>query len=117
MEYFNTHPYMASFIIGSIVHLESKNSKFKSKVHEEEISALKIGMMGPLAAIVNPQIGCPNKKPAIGPITIGLEIINCPIEVISKLKKAIKLDNLIQALITFFLYKNIQMPSHHFLRL
>jgi PTS system mannose-specific IID component len=51
MEYFNTHPYMASFIIGSIVHLESKNSKFKSKVHEEEISALKIGMMGPLAAI------------------------------------------------------------------
>jgi mannose/fructose/N-acetylgalactosamine-specific phosphotransferase system component IID len=45
LEYFNTHPYMASFVLGAIIRMEEQKQK------EEEISALKVGMMGPVAAM------------------------------------------------------------------
>ncbi len=54
MEYFNTHPFMASFILGAVIRMEEERQqlpKAKQKQKEEEISALKVGMMGPLAAI------------------------------------------------------------------
>jgi mannose/fructose/N-acetylgalactosamine-specific phosphotransferase system component IID len=54
MEYFNTHPYMASFILGAILRMEEEKQavpRGRQKEKEEEISALKVGMMGPLAAM------------------------------------------------------------------
>jgi PTS system mannose-specific IID component len=54
MEYFNTHPYMASFVLGAVIRMEEEKQqlpKAKQKAKEEEISALKVGMMGPIAAM------------------------------------------------------------------
>lgn len=54
MEYFNTHPYMASFVLGAVIKMEMEKQqlpKAKQKQKEEEISALKVGMMGPIAAM------------------------------------------------------------------
>ena len=54
MEYFNTHPYMASFVLGAVIRMEEEKQqlpKAKQKGKEEEISALKVGMMGPIAAM------------------------------------------------------------------
>ena len=54
MEYFNTHPYMASFVLGAVLRMEEEKQqqpKAKQKQKEDEISALKVGMMGPLAAM------------------------------------------------------------------
>jgi len=54
MEYFNTHPYMASFILGAVLKMEEEKQQLprpKQKQKEEEISALKVGMMGPVAAM------------------------------------------------------------------
>jgi len=54
LEYFNTHPYMASFVLGAIVRMEKEKQELpraKQKQKEEEISALKVGMMGPVAAM------------------------------------------------------------------
>jgi mannose PTS system EIID component len=54
LEYFNTHPYMASFVVGAVVRMEEEKQqlpRLKQKQKEEEISALKVGMMGPIAAM------------------------------------------------------------------
>ena len=54
LEYFNTHPYMASFVLGAVIRMEEEKQllpKAKQKQKEEEISALKVGMMGPIAAM------------------------------------------------------------------
>jgi len=54
LEYFNTHPYMASFILGAVARMETERAqepKNRQKQKEDEINALKVGMMGPLAAM------------------------------------------------------------------
>lgn len=54
LEYFNTQPYMASFILGAVARMEWEKSKVPSidwRQRAEEINALKVGMMGPVAAI------------------------------------------------------------------
>ena len=54
LEYFNTHPYMASFVLGAVARMEEEKQqapKPRQKQKEEEISALKVGMMGPIAAM------------------------------------------------------------------
>ena len=54
LEYFNTHPYMASFVLGAVVRMEEEKQQLprpKQKQKEDEISALKVGMMGPIAAM------------------------------------------------------------------
>ncbi len=54
LEYFNTHPYMASFVLGAVIRMEEEKQnqpRNKQKQKEEEISALKVGMMGPIAAM------------------------------------------------------------------
>lgn len=55
MSYFSTHPYLASLVIGAVARLEEERSKEtteRGKMRkEEEINALKIGLMGPLAAL------------------------------------------------------------------
>ncbi len=54
MDYFNTHPYMASFLLGAVIRMEEEKQsepRWKHKLRDEEISALKVGMMGPLAGM------------------------------------------------------------------
>jgi mannose/fructose/N-acetylgalactosamine-specific phosphotransferase system component IID len=54
LEYFNTHPYMASFILGAVIRMEkerAEETKSRQRQKEDEINALKVGMMGPLAAM------------------------------------------------------------------
>lgn len=54
LEYFNTQPYMASFILGAVARMELDKSKLpltEWRQKAEEINALKVGMMGPVAAM------------------------------------------------------------------
>lgn len=54
LDYFNTHPYMGSFILGAVIKMEEERAQAlpeRRKEKEEEINALKVGMMGPLAAL------------------------------------------------------------------
>lgn len=54
LEYFNTHPYMASFVLGAVIRMEEEKQalpRSRQKQKEDEISALKVGMMGPIAAM------------------------------------------------------------------
>src|SRR6185436_2139926 len=54
MEYFNTHPYMASFVLGAVLKMEEEKQnlpRLKHQQKEDEINALKVGMMGPVAAM------------------------------------------------------------------
>ncbi len=54
MEYFNTQPYMASFIVGAVARMEVEKAKLPPeewRQKAEEINALKMGMMGPIAAM------------------------------------------------------------------
>jgi PTS system mannose-specific IID component len=54
LEYFNTQPYMASFILGAVARMEMEKAKVplaEWRQKAEEINALKVGMMGPVAAL------------------------------------------------------------------
>jgi PTS system mannose-specific IID component len=54
LEYFNTHPYMASFVLGAVLKMEEEKQalpRTRQKQKEDEINALKVGMMGPIAAM------------------------------------------------------------------
>jgi PTS system mannose-specific IID component len=54
LEYFNTQPYMASFIVGAVARMETEKSRApltEWRQRAEEINALKVGMMGPVAAL------------------------------------------------------------------
>jgi mannose/fructose/N-acetylgalactosamine-specific phosphotransferase system component IID len=54
LEYFNTHPYMASFVLGAAIRMEREKQllpRARQKQKGDEISALKVGMMGPMAGL------------------------------------------------------------------
>ncbi len=53
LEFFNTHPYMVSPIIGIIIAMEEEKSKY-NKIKSDSIRNIKIGLMGPLAGIGDP---------------------------------------------------------------
>ena len=53
MEFFNTHPYVASPILGVTLALEEERANGKP-VDDAAIQGVKIGMMGPLAGIGDP---------------------------------------------------------------
>jgi PTS system mannose-specific IID component len=78
MEYFNTHPYMASFVLGAIIHMEKEKQeqpKSKQKQKEDEISALKVGMMGPIAAMGD-NLFWATVRPYCGLIAVTLVLSN-----------------------------------------
>ncbi len=50
LEFYNSHPYMASFVLGAIVRLEEKYSR-KEGVLLEDIIILKKVMMGPMGSL------------------------------------------------------------------
>ncbi len=51
--FFNTHPYVASPIIGVVLAMEEERANGK-EISDEEIQAVKVGMMGPLAGVGDP---------------------------------------------------------------
>ncbi len=51
LEFFNTHPYMASFVVGVTTSLEEKMVNQPGTVKPEDIRSIKAIMSGPLAAI------------------------------------------------------------------
>ena len=53
MEFFNTHPYLASPIIGVNLALEEDRAN-GAEVTDETITGVKVGMMGPLAGVGDP---------------------------------------------------------------
>lgn len=53
LEFFNTHPYVASPILGVTLALEEERSN-GTEVDDITIQGVKVGMMGPLAGIGDP---------------------------------------------------------------
>ena len=53
LEFFNTHPYVASPIIGVNLALEEERAN-GAQVDDEAIQGVKVGMMGPLAGVGDP---------------------------------------------------------------
>lgn len=51
LEFFNTHPYMASFVIGVTTSMEEKLANQLGTVKPEDVRSIKAIMSGPLAAI------------------------------------------------------------------
>ncbi|MDD6467149.1 MAG: PTS system mannose/fructose/sorbose family transporter subunit IID [Erysipelotrichaceae bacterium] len=51
--FFNTHPYVASPIMGVALAMEEEKANRKT-VTDEEIQTVKVGMMGPLAGVGDP---------------------------------------------------------------
>ncbi len=51
LEFFNTHPYMASFVVGVTTSMEEKMVNQPGTVKPEDIRSIKAIMSGPLAAI------------------------------------------------------------------
>jgi mannose/fructose/N-acetylgalactosamine-specific phosphotransferase system component IID len=51
LEFFNTHPYMASIVLGVVISMEERMANDPDAVKPEDIRSLKAIMSGPLAAI------------------------------------------------------------------
>lgn len=53
LEFFNTHPFVASPILGVVSAMEEQKSN-GAKIDDGAINGLKVGMMGPLAGVGDP---------------------------------------------------------------
>lgn len=53
MVFFNTHPYAAAPIFGVVLSMEEQKAN-GAEVSDEQINAVKTGMMGPLAGVADP---------------------------------------------------------------
>jgi PTS system mannose-specific IID component len=74
LEYFNTQPYLASFIVGAVARMEAERAglpRSRQRQKEEEISALKMGMMGPAAALGD-NLFWATLRPYAGILAVGL---------------------------------------------
>ncbi|MDO1604473.1 PTS system mannose/fructose/sorbose family transporter subunit IID [Lactobacillus sp. YT155] len=70
LEFFNTHPYLASPVIGVTLALEEERAN-GAPVDDVTIQGVKIGMMGPLAGIGDPVFWF-TVKPIIGALAASL---------------------------------------------
>lgn len=78
LEFFNTHPYLASPIIGVTLALEEDRAN-GTQVDDVAISGVKVGMMGPLAGVgdpvfwytVRPMLGALGASLALGGSILG----------------------------------------------
>ena len=70
LEFFNTHPYLASPVLGVTLALEEEKAN-GAPVDDAAIQGVKIGMMGPLAGIGDPVFWF-TIKPIIGSIAASL---------------------------------------------
>ena len=53
LEFFNTHPYVASPVVGVTLALEEERAN-GAEIDDVAISGVKVGMMGPLAGVGDP---------------------------------------------------------------
>jgi PTS system, mannose/fructose/sorbose family, IID component len=72
LEFFNTHPYVASPIIGVTLALEEERAN-GAPVDDVAIQGVKVGMMGPLAGIGDPAFWF-TVKPILGALAASLAI-------------------------------------------
>lgn len=72
LEFFNTHPYVASPIIGVTLALEEERAN-GAQIDDITIQGVKVGMMGPLAGIGDPVFWF-TVKPILGALAASLAI-------------------------------------------
>ena len=72
MEFFNTHPYVASPIIGVTLALEEERAN-GAAIDDVAIQGVKVGMMGPLAGIGDPVFWF-TVRPILGAIGASLAL-------------------------------------------
>ncbi len=72
MEFFNTHPYVASPIIGVTLALEEERAN-GAPIDDVTIQGVKVGMMGPLAGVGDPVFWF-TLKPIIGALAASLAL-------------------------------------------
>ncbi len=70
LEFFNTHPYVASPILGVEMALEEQRSN-GADIDDETIQGVKVGMMGPLAGVGDP-IWWGTVRPVLGAFAAGM---------------------------------------------
>ena len=70
LEFFNTHPYVASPIIGVTLALEEERAN-GAPIDDITIQGVKVGMMGPLAGIGDPVFWF-TVKPILGALAASL---------------------------------------------
>ncbi|MBN1054958.1 PTS mannose/fructose/sorbose transporter family subunit IID [Clostridium botulinum] len=91
LEFFNTHPYVASPIIGVTLALEEERAN-GAEIDDATIQGVKIGMMGPLAGIGDPVFWF-TVKPILGALAASLAMTG----------------NILGPLIYFFAWNTIRM--------
>lgn len=74
--FFNTHPYVASPIVGVALALEEEKAN-GALIRDEDIQAIKVGMMGPLAGVGDPVFWF-TLRPLLGAIGAALAICGNP---------------------------------------
>ncbi|MFD1429637.1 MULTISPECIES: PTS system mannose/fructose/sorbose family transporter subunit IID [Lacticaseibacillus] len=72
LEFFNTHPYLASPVLGVEMSLEEKRAN-GAAIDDKAIQGVKIGMMGPLAGVGDP-IFWGTMRPVIGAFAASLAL-------------------------------------------
>ncbi|MCB6840946.1 PTS system mannose/fructose/sorbose family transporter subunit IID [Weissella viridescens] len=70
LEFFNTHPYVASPILGVEMAMEEQKANGVD-IDDEAINSVKVGMMGPLAGVGDP-IWWGTVRPVLGAFAAGL---------------------------------------------
>lgn len=70
LEFFNTHPYVASPILGVELALEEQRAN-GADIDDETIQGVKVGMMGPLAGVGDP-IFWGTVRPVLGAFAAGM---------------------------------------------
>lgn len=72
LEFFNTHPYLASPILGVTMALEEERAN-GAPIDDKAIQGVKVGMMGPLAGVGDPVFWF-TVKPIIGALAASMAI-------------------------------------------
>lgn len=72
LEFFNTHPYLASPVLGVVMALEEERAN-GSDVDDAAIQGVKIGMMGPLAGVGDP-VFWGTLRPVLGAFAASLAL-------------------------------------------
>ena len=72
LEFFNTHPYVASPVIGVTLALEEERAN-GAPIDDVTIQGVKVGMMGPLAGVGDPVFWY-TVKPIVGALAASLAI-------------------------------------------
>ncbi|ARC54705.1 PTS mannose transporter subunit IID [Candidatus Riesia sp. GBBU] len=72
LEFFNTHPYMVAPILGITIALEEQKSN-GSKIDDNTINNIKVGLMGPLAGVGDP-IFWGTIRPVLSALGAGIAI-------------------------------------------